>query len=219
MSKKIHIAIAEDHTMFRETLSNYLIEHGRFRMVIQASNGQDLLEQLKKKTVDIILLDLDMPIMDGRETLKILHVDHPQIGVIILSMHLSKGHVYKYISGGADAYLCKDGDPEMLINAIQSVYKQGIHIDENFTYEMLKEIVDEKFNPPQVVINDPLTAREQEILKLVCEELQNCEIGEKLGISPRTVENHRRTIKVKTGARNMIGLLRYAVQNKLIDLI
>ncbi|MDX2362053.1 MAG: response regulator transcription factor [Crocinitomicaceae bacterium] len=211
MEHKITIALAEDHTILRETLEHMFNDDDSFSFIFSAGNGQELLDQLHKTPVDVVLLDLEMPILDGREALKKIRSLYPNTKVIVLSMHYTDLHIKRYMAAGANGYLSKDTDFEILIDAIKNVHYSGIHFDEKVSMKLIHEIMNKKLTLPKFIKNEPLTNREIEILLLICEQKTSSEIAKLLSISARTVENHRENMLKKTGARNSIGLFAYAV--------
>jgi DNA-binding NarL/FixJ family response regulator len=182
-----------------------------------AGNGMEVIELLKTHTVDVLLLDLNMPIMDGRQTLNYLRDNYPGIRILILSLNYSDQLVRKYMQLGVRGYLCKDFEYETVLESIRSVHHQGFFFHDKVSRELLAQLIANKTVNP-IVANDPLSSRELEIIILVCQEKTNLEIGEALSISHRTVQNHRLRITKKTGARNAVGVLAYALRHGLFKL-
>lgn len=220
MGKNIKIGIAEDHDILRQTISQLLDAENNFSVVIQASNGHELLRQMMDQPVDVVILDLNMPVMDGRETLKaISKMDGDQKpAVIILSMYDSQEHIRKYIGLGANAYLSKGCEYPTLVKAIKDTFKKGFHFNEQVTRQLVTEVMRDASKPSKNVIDLPLSEREIEIVRHICQQKTNPEIAEVLGISQRTVENHRLRIMKKIGAKTSVGLLLYAMRNGLADI-
>lgn len=186
-------------------------------VVFGAGNGLEVIELLKTSTVDVLLLDLNMPIMDGRQTLNHVRENYPGIRVLILSLSYSNEVVNKYMQLGARGYLCKDFEYETVIESIRSVYHQGFFFHDKVSRELLAQLIATRTLNP-IKTSDPLSNRETEIITLICEEKTNREIGIALSISPRTVQNHRLRISKKTGARNAVGVLAYALRHGLYRL-
>ena len=220
MGTKINIGIAEDHDILRQTMSKLLVEEKNVKNVYEASNGAELLKSMEKYSLDIIILDLHMPIMDGRETLiKLQALDEDfRPGIIILSMHDSPDHVKKYIGLGAHAFLSKGCEYSELLLAIHNVLENGFHFTKTVTRELVSEVIKESNVRAKIVIDNPLSDREIQILRLICKQKRSVEISSLLGISLRTVENHRLHIMKKIGAKNSVGLLIYAMKNGLLDI-
>lgn len=221
MAKPIRIGIAEDHDILRQTMSRLLQGESNISVVVQAANGQELLEKMiEEPPLDVVILDLNMPIMDGKSTLKsISKMDSNQRpAVIILSMYDSEDHIRKYVGLGANAFLSKGCEYPSLLKAIKDVHLNGYHFNKQVTRQLVSEIIRKSSKAAKLVIDTPLSDREIEIVRLVCHQKTNIEIAKILGISQRTVENHRLRIMKKVGAKTSIGLLIYAMRNDLTDI-
>lgn len=217
MEKKLKIGIAEDHDILRQTMSKLLSEEENVAEVFQASNGKELLTIHKKKSLDIVILDLNMPVMDGRETMKVLNGldSDKKPGVIILSMYDTIDHIRKYISLGANAFLSKGCDYSELLKAINDVNEKGFYFNKIVTKQLVARTLR---SSAKIMLDNPLSLREKEILQLICKQQTSHEISDELQISLRTVENHRLHIMKKIGAKNGVGLLVYAMKNGLLDI-
>lgn len=220
MSKNIKIGIAEDHDILRQTISQLLHAETNFSVLIQASNGHELLCKMMDQPVDVVILDLNMPVMDGKETLKSISkmegAEKP--AVIILSMFDSEEHIRKYIGMGANAYLSKGCEYPTLVRAIKDTCKNGYHFNDRVTRQLVTDVMRESAKPSKNVIDSPLSEREIEIVRHICQQKTNTEIATVLGISQRTVENHRLRVMKKIGAKTSVGLLVYAMRNGLADI-
>ncbi len=211
------IGVAEDHDILRDTMSKLLNGEENIDVVVQASNGSELLEIMRKTSLDLIILDLNMPVMDGRETIKILNSLDKALrpSVIILSMHDSIDHIRKYIGLGANAFLSKGCEYSELLAAINDVHQRGFHFNSAVTRELVSDVLK---NNPKIILDDPLSQREIEILQLICKQKTSTEISALLGISLRTVENHRLHVMKKIGVRNVVGLLVYAMKTGMLHI-
>lgn len=219
MSKQIRIAIAEDHPILLESMQTFLNSIPDFQILITASNGEELLKQMNTKHVDIVLLDLEMPVLDGRKTLQILHKrlkKSPR--VIILSMHGGTAFVHKYMVSGASAYLDKGCDLSELLEAIRSVFEVGHYFSPHVPEDLHLEILFDRNKDQSVVEDDILTEREIEVLRLLCEGMPSKDVAKTLNLSSRTIENHRRRIYTKLGAINTLSMLREAVRKGYFDM-
>ena len=216
MPNKIKIIVADDHELFRKGIISLLKLDSKISIVGEAESGKTCIDLLKRIDADIVLLDLEMPNMDGNEALKIITKRFPRVRVIILSLHYSEILVTEFMSRGANAYLFKNIKPEILFDAIYSVYSKGNYFDHGTAKAILSGLKKEKalFN---VFDKLSLTQRENEILKLLCQDKSNKEIGECLSIEPRTVAFHRKNIHVKTGSKKTAGLVLFAVRNGIIS--
>lgn len=212
MKKKITIGIAEDHDLVRQGLVMLLDDEDELEVKCEASNGEELLECLKQNKTDVILMDLDMPVLNGLQTLKIIRKKYPSLKVIMLSMYYSDDFISQCIKEGARGFLPKNCSIEKVVDAIYAVHEQGYYFDDKVSKALLLKIInDDNFNP--TFSQDTLSAREKEVLELICEEKNNNEIAELLCISNRTVDTHRQNILKKTNAKNTAGIVIYAIKN------
>lgn len=213
----IKIALVDDHTMFRKGLRALLEESDEMQVVLEAGNGQEFLDALAEAAVDLVLLDLDMPVMDGMKTLEVVKADHPDLKVIILSMHQDEPMILHLMRSGAHGYLIKESEPEEVELAIHSVMESGFYFNDKVSRIMLAGLVKKQVVKPRLRGGVELTRREMEVLREVCLGLTNAEIADKLFLSPRTVEGHRKNILEKTGARNTAAMVIYAIKQGWID--
>lgn len=211
----IYVAIAEDQRLFRECLVSLLNGFDRISVNVEAANGKELLEKLytASPTPQVVLLDLTMPEMNGLDTTRQLKKLFPDMKIIILSVHSEERHIVHMVGEGVNGYLVKNSELSEVVQAVQAVQEKGFYFNES----MLRAIHsgmghkhEKSYNP-----NSPLTAREKEILELVCQEHTTPEIAEKLFLSVRTVDGHRNSLLEKTGARNTAGLVIYALRHDL----
>jgi len=213
----IHVAIAEDQRLFRECLVSLLNGFDRIQVGIEAANGKDLLEQLDSATPTphVVLLDLTMPEMNGLDTTRQLKKSFPDIKIIILSVHSEERHIVHMVGEGVNGYLVKNSELSEVINAVKAVHQKGFYFNESVMraiHSGMGNKHEKSYNP-----NNPLTAREKQILELICHEHTTQEIAEKLFVSVRTVDGHRNNLLEKTGARNSAGLVIYALRNDLFN--
>jgi DNA-binding NarL/FixJ family response regulator len=167
---------------------------------------------------DIVLVDLDMPVMNGVQLNDLLHREFPAIKVIILSVHNQERFISKMIDAGANGYLAKNCDIEELISAIKIVHRSGFYFN-NDCLSALKNAAAHRNKKLKNINNIPfeITSREQEILLLLCKEYTTAEIAEKLFLSSRTVEGHRNNLLTKIGCRNTAGIIIFAIRNGLYE--
>lgn len=212
---KASVVLADDHKLFRKGLRNLLEDFHFVGEIFEAGNGIELLNLLQKLNPqpDVILLDIQMPEMDGMEAQKRIRELYPQQKVIILTMDDDEQVVLHMIAEGVNGYLLKNADPEELETALEKVLKNGFYFPEGFSQLLLKST--RKGN--SFLPNEPeFTEREKEVLELICSEFTTPEIAEKLNLSARTVDGYRQRLLEKSGARNTAGLVIYALKNKLI---
>jgi DNA-binding NarL/FixJ family response regulator len=209
----IKIIIADDHQIVVDGLKSILNQLTDYKVITTASNGKELLKSLEIVEPDIVLLDIDMPVLNGIETLKEIKKHYPGIKTIILTMHEEKSLVKKMTDLGANGFLFKNSDIEELIIAMESVMN-GIPY---FSVSLRNELINNDLignNESNIDSKKSLlTEREIEIIKLIVEGLSNKEIADKLFISPRTVDTHRTNLMKKLEVNNVAGLVRYAIRN------
>lgn len=216
----IKVAIADDEALFRKGIGMLIDDFEGMEFILEGGNGQELLDNLAiaKEMPEVILLDLNMPVLNGIDTAKILKEKYPELRIIILSTYFSKAFVINMIEMGAASYLPKNTSPEEVEQTIREVADKGFCYNQA-VMEIIRENMIQKTRPK---INIPfqidLTAREKEVLQLICEQYKTAEIGEKLFISPRTVDGHRNKLLEKTGCRNTAGLVVFAIQNNLVKI-
>lgn len=207
----INIAIADDHSLIVEGLVKILREFERIGEIRTAFNGKELLKLLKSFTPDVILLDIEMPVMGGIEACELIVQKYPIIKIIGLTQHAEEAAICHLIGAGANGYLLKNTKPEELFSAISYVIKHdfyGNDLTQNaFIKSNRKEHKKEDYKPKIEV-----TSREKLILKYTCMEKNSIEIGELLCISSRTVEHARSQLIKKIGVKGIIGLTKFAVE-------
>ncbi|HEV3250993.1 MAG TPA: response regulator transcription factor [Puia sp.] len=214
--KTIKVIIADDHALFRAGVKTALSVKKDVELIAEADNGMQLLNLLKHMEPDVVLLDIQMPIMDGITTLPEIRKLYPHIKVIILSMHNDHSMISKLMEIGANSYLTKNSDSETIYNAIKTCYEQEFFFNELTNKALLTGLRTRRAETGSAQeVN--LTEKELTILKLMCEEKTTKEIADLVEISPRTVEAIRDKLKTKTGAKSMAGLVMYAVKNGIIE--
>jgi DNA-binding NarL/FixJ family response regulator len=214
MKNKIRIAIAEDHELVRQGMVALAKREKGLSMVFDVSNGQELLDGLKTKKVDVILLDLNMPILNGHQALKIIGEKYPEVKVIIVSMMYDDEYITESIELGARGFLPKNTDFDELVDAIFSVHETGHYFDKQITKSLVKSIASQKGRKP-LNSSYSLSDREKEVLLEICNGKSNDAIAESLSISIRTVETHKRNLFSKTNNKNSVGLVLFAITNGL----
>lgn len=214
-SRPIKVAIADDHALFRAGVKTALAARKDIEMIAEADNGMQLLNLLKHIEPDVILLDIQMPIMDGITTLPEIRKLYPDVKVIILSMHNDHSMISKLMEVGANSYLTKNSDSETIYQAIKTCFEQEFYFNELTNKALLSGLRHKKVDHMQEDVQ--LSEKELRVLKLMCEEKTTKEIADIVEISPRTVEAIRDKLKTKTGAKSMAGLVMYAVKNNILD--
>jgi DNA-binding NarL/FixJ family response regulator len=220
MKNTIKIAIADDEQLFRKGISFLLEKDERFEIILEAENGQQLIDAIHPENLpDIILMDLKMPILNGVETTKIIHKSFPDIKIIALTSYSGKSFITNMIDVGASSYLLKNTSPKVVVHTINEVFNKGFYYDEKVLKSIHENLLSSSGKRIKSDINKKLLSnREIEVLELICEQYTTIEIAEKLFISPRTVDGHRNKLLLKTGSKNVAGLVIYGIQKKLIEL-
>ncbi|NRS89127.1 DNA-binding NarL/FixJ family response regulator [Flavobacterium sp. 7E] len=215
MKNNIKVLLVDDEVLFRKGIAFILEREEDIEVVYEASNGKELIDFLETTTEhpDIILTDLKMPLLNGVEATKLIHVNFPNIKIIALSSYDSKSFVANMIDVGAVSYLVKNATPQELLKTIREVHNVGFYYN-NYVMEVIKETVLDSANKRSFEI--VLTNRENEVLQLICDQKTTAEIAEILFLSPRTVEGHRNNLLLKTTSKNIAGLVVFAIQNKII---
>lgn len=215
MEHDIKIAIADDHNLVRSGISNLLISKG-LNVVFEAENGQVLLDYISENPVHVVLMDLNMPVMNGWETTAALKEKYPDVHVIGLSMFDDDLSVLKVIRAGARGYLLKDAEPDELIQAITDVHSKGYYHSElvsGFLYKNYSGGEEGELDASEIHFSD----RESDFLQHCCSELTYKEIADKMNVSHRTVDGYRESLFVKLGARSRVGIVLAAIKLELID--
>jgi DNA-binding NarL/FixJ family response regulator len=211
----VSVLVADDHGIVREGLRHLLESEPDINVCGEASDGREVLEQVEKHDPKVVVLDITMPRLGGLETLERLRTRHPDVKVILLSVHSDPPFIQSAISLGADGYVLKNGRAAEVVTAIRAVTKGGSY----FSPAVAREIV-EQLRAPKRQEDEPfsiLSSREREVLLLIAEGLSAKEIGAQLKISTKTVEAHRTSLMRKLGVRKATELVRYALRHGLIE--
>lgn len=220
MKPSIKLALVDDEHLFLVGLQAIIEEHDTAEVILTASDGSQFLERLQKaeRLPDVVLLDMKMEPMNGIETTKHLREHYPDLKVMILSTHYRDSYLGYMMKLGVSAFLPKNIDPKTLVAAIQKVHEVGLYFTEAHALGIRKQLASgQKFAVPHLQPTEELTPRETEILCLICEQYTSSEIAAKLFVSIRTVEGHRNNLLAKTGAKNTVGLVLYALVNNMVD--
>ncbi|MDF1695648.1 MAG: response regulator transcription factor [Saprospiraceae bacterium] len=213
MNVTTRIAIADDHKLIRAGIRLILNEHPSFEVVQEASNGRELINGLAESNPDVILLDMEMPILSGPDTLREIRSKNKEIPVLILTMHNNEAFILQMMELGANGYLIKNTEPKEVIEAISKVIKSKYFFTEEVSKAMLRGISDPNLKSKENLSSHNLTNREIDVLRLICKELTTVEIGQTLFLSPKTIEGYRKVLLDKTEAKNMAGLVLFAVKH------
>ena len=198
----------DDHTLFRNGVASLMGEFDELQVVFEAENGQQLQEALIKRGLpDVVLMDINMPVMDGYEATAWLKKNQPQVKVLALSMFEDDQAIIKMIRCGACGYVLKESKPRELLEAIKTIHTKGVYINEMVSGKLIRSVTEDE--------DAEITKKELDFLKYCCSELTYKEIADKMNVSPRTVDNYREALFLKLNLKSRTGLVLYAIQNQV----
>jgi DNA-binding NarL/FixJ family response regulator len=210
INKKYRVIIADDHSLFRQGLKLILMELDDIEVIADVPNGKELVEIVGILEPDLIIMDINMPLLNGIEASKILAKDHPEIKILVVSMYGDEQYYNSVIENGVKGFILKDADNSELKSAVRDILNGKTY----FSQELLLRLIRSKQTPANI----NLTSREQEILELICQGLGTAEISARLFLSDRTIENHKANLFAKTGCKNSLSLVIFAIKNHLVML-
>lgn len=213
--EQINIIIADDHKMFREGLAELLSKSKDLNIIGGAGNRDEILALLASQNIDVIIMDIDMGEISGITLTAEIRALCPQIRVLALSMHGEKNYIVKMLEAGASGYILKNAGKEEMMNAIRTVANGDTYLSSQVSARLIDHITNPEKKQKQEGI--PLTEREIEVLRLIADEYSNSEIANKLFISIRTVDTHRRNLLEKLQVKNTAGLVKYAISKGLLE--
>ncbi|HQO49330.1 MAG TPA: response regulator transcription factor [Bacteroidales bacterium] len=214
MEPLIRVIIVDDHEIFRSGLKMVINKLGYAKVVAEAGDGLEFLSVLEQEETDIVLMDIEMPLMNGVEATKRAIEKHPALKVIALTMFKEDAYISQMIEAGVKGFLIKNIRKEVLDRALQAVFNGKTYYSEELWDYFTKSITKEE----KPAIDLSLTRREIEVLQLLAEGLSNKEIGDRLFVSERTIVGHKSNLMAKTNTKNTVSLLAYAIRNGLIDI-
>ncbi len=209
-NRKQSVIIADDHTLFRQGLKLILEDIENIEVVADVADGKELIEVATLMKPDLIIMDINMPHVNGIEASRILLQDNPDFRILVISMYGDEQYYSSVIENGVKGFILKDADNSELRLAVKTILNGKTY----FSQELLLKLIKNRQTNAQIAI----TKREKEILALICQGLNSAEIAEKLFLSERTVENHRANLLDKTGCRNSLSLVIYALRNNLVQM-
>jgi two-component system, NarL family, invasion response regulator UvrY len=213
--KQIQVAIADDHTLLRKALAKLIGSFEDYNVLFEADNGRDVKRNINEHLVpDLVLLDVNMPEMDGFETAGWLNKNYPRIRVLALSMFSDERTIIRMLRQGAKGYIMKNIEPDELKLALDSVMKKNFYLSEEISGKIISGLhndVDRQEEPPS------LTQREKDFLRLICSEVTYKDIAAKMFVSPRTVDEYRNSLFEKLKVKSRVGLVMYAIRNGLAE--
>lgn len=211
----IRLAIADDHQVIIDGMESIFSNHEAIQFVGGAANGKILIGLVEDQPIDVVLMDINMPVMDGIDSTKYLHDNYPEIKIIALTMYDEPRLAKRMVKNGAIGFLLKNSSKSKIIEAIIAVHNGGTYYDSAIMQAFLN--IGSNTNASSFSKLEQMTSRELEVITGICDELTGVEIGEKLHISPHTVESHRANIFAKLGVNNTAGLVKWAIKNGIVD--
>ena len=212
----IKVILADDHVIIRDGIASLLSYNDEVEVIEQCDNGEQAIDAVKKHDPDVVLMDINMPILNGIEATRKIVDFTSKTKVLVLTIHEELAYITKVLSAGAMGYILKTADKNELILAIRTVHNGEKYFSKEVADTLVSGFMKQTRTPKDQSVGD-LTKREKEILNLISKAFTNNEIGEELFISVRTVDTHRRNLLQKLGAKNTAGLVRFAIENNLSD--
>lgn len=212
---KVKIIIVDDHEMFRSGIKSLIELENLGSVIAEASNGEEFLKLIEKNIPDLVLMDIDMPLMDGIEASEKALQMHPGINILVLSMYDDYAHYSALLGAGVKGFISKSSGKSGLEKGINAVSSGDCY----FSPDLLKNVIVEINKSKERKTDDNVirfSQREEEILKLICNGYDTNEIADKLFLSNKTIDNHRSKLLQKVGVKNSIGLVIYAIKNKIV---
>ncbi len=213
-SLPINLLIADDHQLITEGLSKILETENMIGVIYTASNGRKAVDEVLMHDIDCVIMDINMPVLNGLEATKLIKKEKPFIKIIVVSMQCDASIVNKMLKAGADAFINKDTGKEELLKAIDKVMKDEKYISPEISNNLFTHLNDHNINRPES--EKHLTVREIEIIRYIAEGLTNHEIADKLFLSIVTVDTHRKNMLAKLHLKNTASLVKYAAEHKLL---
>lgn len=211
------IAIADDHKIVRDGIISLIEEEPGFEIVGEACNGQEIVDLCDNNRVDVVIMDITMPGMDGIEATTEIKDRHQDVKILALSMLNEDQHIRNMIKAGASGYILKSAGRKELVSALNAIINDQFYFSDDATKSILQELVKPEVKKKGYTEEVHITDREKEVLRLIVDEYTNPEIADELFISVRTVDAHRRNLLQKIGAKNTAGLVKYALEQNLFS--
>ena len=207
--------IVDDHQMFIDGVKSLLRKEKQFEFIAEANTGEDALRLLSEQVPDILISDISMPGMSGKELVQAIKKEYPGVKILVLSMHNEADVISDIMYMEAEGYILKNIGKQELVTALQKLSDGGTHYSDEVLLSLMRKVKKENKKEKETIT---LSDREIEIVKLIAQEFSNEEIAEKLFLSKRTVETHRKNIHQKTGIKTVVGLIKFAIRNDLVEL-
>ncbi len=216
MMEKVNIFLVDDHKLFREGLKLLLKNIEEVNEIWEASNGEEFLKRLSEQNPDLVLMDIEMPVLNGIDATTQALARYPNLKIIALSMYGDEEYFQRIIDAGACGFLMKNSDFSEVRRAVTNVLQGNNYFTEEILYKLVNKFKTRQAVPEDTVVT--LSDREKEVLILICKGLSNQDIADQLFISKRTVDHHRASLMTKTNTNNAASLVVYAVKHKLVEI-
>jgi two-component system nitrate/nitrite response regulator NarL len=213
--KKIKLLLVDDHPVMRKGIGSCFNGHSQVEVVGEAVDGQEAINKVKELSPEIVLMDIEMPVMNGLEATRLINRDFPEVKVLILSVLTKKEQVLEIIKSGAQGYVLKDSSPADLVKAIESIHNGRAFFSPDISQIMLDQYLDEASDGED---SRRLTSREREVVGMIAEGQSNKDMANKLGVGVRTIETHRERVMNKLDIHSVAGLVKYAIANGIAKL-
>jgi two-component system nitrate/nitrite response regulator NarL len=213
--RKLRLLLVDDHALVREGIRSSLVHFSSIKPVGEAANGKEALRKCKELRPDVVLMDLNMPEMSGLEATPLIREKFPETKIIVLTVHDNKEYIFQILKAGAHGYVLKDTSPGELVRAIESVVQGGAFFSPAVSNVLLQDFV-RAADPREVIQENQLSGREQEVLRSIAQGKTTKEVAAELNINARTVETYRVRLKRKLNARNVAELLNHARKRQLL---
>lgn len=215
-TEQIRLVLADDHKIVRDGIKSLLQYESRYEIAGEAENGEEAIALVEKLNPRLVIMDINMPVLNGIDATRIITEKYPDTRVLALTMTSEQEHIRKMIEAGAGGYILKNSGREELVSAIDTIAEGRNYFSDEVKDAIMQNMVQKQAKNDKIAGEPiPLTRREKDVLNLILKEFTNYEIAEKLFISARTVDAHRRNLLEKTGARNTAGLVKFAIENNL----
>lgn len=213
-NRTISILVVDDHPFIVDGIKSLLAENTKFKIVADTNFPENVIQMLQNQHIEIVITDISMPKISGMELTKLIKAAQPEVKVLALSMHGDKQTIKEMLEAGINGYILKNTGKAELLEALTRISQGGMYFSQEVSTELLKPSTPVKIQ--EVERRPQLTTRELEIVQLIVDELSNAQIGEKLFISERTVETHRKNIFHKTQTKSVAGLVKFAIETGIV---
>ena len=214
--KSINVLLVDDHGVVRQGCRTILSQRKDITVIGEAATGHEAIEKTDMLRPDVVVMDINIPGLNGIEALRRIRAQHERVQVIVLSVHTDEAYVYRALEAGAAGYVVKQGAGKELLDAVEAALSGNMYLSPAISRSVVRSYLKRPTSPARLV-EDPLTPKEREVLQLLTEGLSSKEIAQRLNASPRTVETHRHNLMKKLDIHSLPGLVKYAIRKKMIS--